>query len=419
LPIGVVGFPLIAYVLLWCRWRLPFQLSLPLGLPVFAALWLPWVIYIYVHLGADALYRWRAEFVDRATGELPNVAGHAATVLNYVGYYIPVIAAFVMPWTLSLPHALALPFRRHAPAARAPATFLLVWTASIWLFFTLSVGKENRYILAALPPACALLGVYFSALFRSTRHSVPADLESEIQNPKSKIQNRRALPFACLAIILAVVTGAVGGGFGLLEWARHNQPDAAPMLLWRYIPIGVLLALGFSTAAILYLRRREERAFAAICATMALAWTGTWIWLMPIVGGERPAIEVAAVLQKAELRHVDLYYLGVQDARVIYYSGRHIPRIVSSIEMFRLTGGRRNLPREHEEIGRATVLKLRDTSRSVVFVSGEPEFKLLKRGLDEVGQLEGLPLYEWFHTSGTNAKHRLVLFGNIPPPANW
>ncbi|HEY3242246.1 MAG TPA: glycosyltransferase family 39 protein, partial [Phycisphaerae bacterium] len=60
LPVGVVGFPLIAYALFWRRWRLPLQMRLPIGIPIFAALWLPWVIYIYLHLGTDALYRWRA-----------------------------------------------------------------------------------------------------------------------------------------------------------------------------------------------------------------------------------------------------------------------------------------------------------------------------------------------------------------------
>src|SRR5262249_4401121 len=103
-------------------------------------------------------------------------------------------------------------------------------------------------------------------------------------------------------------------------------------------------------------------------------------------------------------------------ARVIYYSNRSIPRIISSIEMFRLNGGRRDLPREHEQIGRATALKLRDTAHPVVFAAGEPEFMLLKRGLQRAGELDSVPIHEWFRTSGAKDKHRLVLFGNIPPP---
>ncbi len=429
IPVGAVGFPLVAYLLLWRRWRLPLQMALPIGLPLFLALWLPWVIYICVHLGADALFRWRAEFVDRASGELPNVAGHAANPLLYLGYYIPVIAAFALPWTLSLPPSWLLPWRlrrSHATDAdpnasgagdRAPldaagqgavhvdatsqrdaARFLLVWGVSVWLFFTLSVGKENRYILPALPPLCALVGVYFSDLFRTGR-------------PRRETLVR----LTCRAALVAIVAGVIGGGFGLREWAKRNAPDAFPDLLGGYAPVAVVMAIGFAAAAVLYERRLEDRSFAAICLTMATAWCLTWRGLMPILAAQRPAIELAAVLNQPDVRDLDTYYLGVQDARVIYYSGRPIPRVVSSIDMFRFTDGRRDPPHEMRKIGETTVQKLRDTSRPVLFVAGVPEFNRLTRGLEQAGQLDGLPIHEWHRTAGPKDKHRLILFGNVPP----
>jgi 4-amino-4-deoxy-L-arabinose transferase-like glycosyltransferase len=77
-----------------------------------------------------------------------------------VWFYIPIVVGGIFPWTAYL---LVLPWRRAVGVLTRRVSLsvnewrLIVWTVAPLVFFTLSVGKQPRYILPVLPPLALLL----------------------------------------------------------------------------------------------------------------------------------------------------------------------------------------------------------------------------------------------------------------------
>jgi 4-amino-4-deoxy-L-arabinose transferase-like glycosyltransferase len=133
------------------------------GIGVFLLPWLPWAI-VFVQVEPTVLDKWRVEFLDRFTGELPNVADQQADWKQYLTYlYVPLI--YCLPFSLSLPAALLRGFRKTEGVSRDGAIFMLIWFFGLLAFFTAAAGKEMRYFLPALPPLFVLLGVELALLF--------------------------------------------------------------------------------------------------------------------------------------------------------------------------------------------------------------------------------------------------------------
>ena len=75
-------------------------------------------------------------------------------------FYLPIVVGGMMPWSvflLTVPWRPAIDvMRRRSPLTREEWR-LLIWTAVPLLFFTISIGKQPRYILPVLPPLAILL----------------------------------------------------------------------------------------------------------------------------------------------------------------------------------------------------------------------------------------------------------------------
>lgn len=74
-------------------------------------------------------------------------------------YFLPMLAIGMWPWLTVLPPAMARAWRRADEAADFhPARFLLIWTAFIFVFFSLSSSKLPSYILPIFPALALLAG---------------------------------------------------------------------------------------------------------------------------------------------------------------------------------------------------------------------------------------------------------------------
>jgi 4-amino-4-deoxy-L-arabinose transferase-like glycosyltransferase len=111
-----------------------------------AVITLPWFVYV----------QWRyPEFfrffiLEQHLGRFLTPAIHPEPLW----YYVPVLLGLLMPWTWLLPWTLAAGGRWRDPDYR----FLVIWTAVIVVFFSLSRGKLVPYILPALLPLALLVG---------------------------------------------------------------------------------------------------------------------------------------------------------------------------------------------------------------------------------------------------------------------
>lgn len=401
MPIVCVGLPAVAYAVIRRRWRLLFDPVHLLGLVAFCVPWLPWAIAVY--LGEPtALEKWRVEFLDRATGDLPNV--EAQKTWPFAFFYLLAPLAYCFPYVVSLPAALARPFLRRDHESRDGRLFALVWFVSLLLFFTAAVGKELRYLLPALPPLFVLLGGELSDLFARARDA-----------------GRTARSIAWAA------TGGVPAGFVAGAVVLHRRLESFGHYSWAdvwppYAVLALIVSAGFAASAWLYARRRGEASFAALVATMLAAWFWTWPNLAPILLSQAAQIDFAAQLRdRLSADHVArMRSVASHTAPVIWYSDLRFPRVVDQLELLRLQAGRRSAERERRLTGER-IVELLSRDELVLFVAERPEFVLfMSRAPAELAATDPPrtfpPVHLWLQSrTGPKSRH-LVLFGNRPPP---
>jgi 4-amino-4-deoxy-L-arabinose transferase-like glycosyltransferase len=128
---------------------------------LFAMIGLPWY-------GAMTLTHGRAYLESFFVGdnlERFATARFAGRTTSSWWFYGPVLLGGLVPWTI---YAIAFAFDRFAGRARNRWQFtseqwrLLLWAAMPLIFFTLSLGKQPRYILPVLPPLAILIAQSFT-----------------------------------------------------------------------------------------------------------------------------------------------------------------------------------------------------------------------------------------------------------------
>ena len=153
LPALVIG-PIFAYEIWTSRsdWLVR-RSDVALAVLLFLVVTIPWFLGMTLTHGLSYLDRFFvAENVERFTTSRYNDP-------RALWYYIPIVAGGFLPWSpfmiLWLPQIAAVLRRRTRPTQ---CQLRLIWWASApLLFFTLSIGKQPRYILAILPPLAILL----------------------------------------------------------------------------------------------------------------------------------------------------------------------------------------------------------------------------------------------------------------------
>ncbi len=73
-----------------------------------------------------------------------------------VFYFIPILLGGMLPWALYIPRAFAMALRR------SDLRFFAIWSAFVFLFFSLSGSKLPPYILPVFPTLSILVGLLFS-----------------------------------------------------------------------------------------------------------------------------------------------------------------------------------------------------------------------------------------------------------------
>ncbi len=155
-PIALVVPGLVMVPIWWReRHRPPFSgRGLVLAAVVCAAVSLPWYLAMTLEHGAAYL---QSFFVG---DNLERFATDRFNEPRAIWFYVPILLGGMMPWSIYL---VALPWMSATRMARRqwPLTDidwrLLLWAALPLIFFTISVGKQPRYILPVLPPLAILL----------------------------------------------------------------------------------------------------------------------------------------------------------------------------------------------------------------------------------------------------------------------
>jgi len=180
-------------------------------------------------------------------------------------YFLGIIAVDWLPLSLLLPWALPAWWRR---LQRRDARFLLPlgWIVLILLFFSISPGKRDVYILPALPMAALALAPLLPGLLR--RHGV------------------RLAVFALTTLLGALLT--LGAALALLRhpaWALKIEQSLDPRIWWLGLAIG---AAGLVIAAL----TRVRRAPLGWLLFAGVLWSLYGLWGYPMLNGDRSARDV-------------------------------------------------------------------------------------------------------------------------------
>jgi 4-amino-4-deoxy-L-arabinose transferase-like glycosyltransferase len=157
--IGLVlpGAALVIYILLERDWRLPGRLRLAAGFALFLVLTLPW--FVAVSLANPEFFHF---FFIHEHFERFLTKQHGRYEPPH--YFIPVLLAGMLPWTLTLIDALARAWKPDPRQHFQPQRFLLLWSAVVFVFFSASSSKLLPYILPMFPALALLIGARLTRL---------------------------------------------------------------------------------------------------------------------------------------------------------------------------------------------------------------------------------------------------------------
>jgi 4-amino-4-deoxy-L-arabinose transferase-like glycosyltransferase len=155
-PLAIL-LPALVFAAVWWRERDRLEVrprDLVLGAAVFALVGLPWYVAMTMTHGAAYL---NSFFIG---DNLERFATDRFNEPRSPFFYVPILLGGLLPWTAYLLAALWRPVR-DLLARRLVLTDaewrLLLWAGIPLIFFSISVGKQPRYILPILPPVAILL----------------------------------------------------------------------------------------------------------------------------------------------------------------------------------------------------------------------------------------------------------------------
>jgi 4-amino-4-deoxy-L-arabinose transferase-like glycosyltransferase len=237
LPALVLPGGVLALYSLWHRdaalWG---RLHIRSGLLLFLAIVTPWFVAVSLANPEFPRFFFWHEHVERF---LTRVHGR----YEPAWYFIPVLAAGMLPWTLLLPKALVLGARRSGALRFQPARLLWLWSVVIFVFFSASSSKLASYMLPVVPALAVLVALVLAEV------------------------SARALRWA-----LAPVAAGAFAIAAATPWAsRFGSREITADLVAAYAPwiAGSMLLVATGLVAALVLDARGRRGAAVIAAGIA------------------------------------------------------------------------------------------------------------------------------------------------------
>ncbi|MFO7694376.1 MAG: glycosyltransferase family 39 protein [Vicinamibacterales bacterium] len=317
--VAVPGLVFLVYLLATRQLRSVGRMMLPAGALIVSAIVVPYYAALYAQEGWDAI----ASFLFREN--LARYAEGVGAPDRGPFFYLPVVVAdLYFPWSLLLPAALALvPWKtaaRGAADARdqadggggAPRSRLLLglWIVVIVVFFSLSKGQQDLYVLPFVVAGAALVGGL---------------LDQWLAGVSGGRLDRVATGSVALAAGIFVIVGAASAW--LAGWPG-GRLDIAGVL-----PAAAVIVAG-GVAAILALRRGARPASAAALAVSLIA--AHWIlviWALPDFERYKPVPHLARAIEQQPVRPPAVGTYRIAAPSLVFYLRRHVVQMVDEEQL--------------------------------------------------------------------------------------
>ena len=274
----------------------------------------PWPLYAYLR-APQALTIWETESLSRAIGEY----GHEEPVY----FYLTRLPMFLPPWTLFFFAGLTLAaYRAWRKAADRPwLLFLGAWLVGPLALFSLSVGKQDHYLLPILPAAAVYTAMAMRHLLGPT-------------SDRAEKTGRRLLIFhGVAAILLGLVAVAAYVIFretpSLLADCGLPRPFVTPVVFGPAAVLGGLGILGGLATWVLAAGRRPLAGLAVLMGTFASVFLLAWMTLMGPMDRSLTAENFARHVRQAVPSDAPLFAFDGGNATMIFYVERSLPELAS------------------------------------------------------------------------------------------
>jgi len=303
--IGIVlpGGAIALYLLATRDWRLLARLHLMAGIPVLLAITAPWFVA-----------------VSLANPEFPQfffIREHFQRYLTAVHrrsepwwYFLPLLVAGTLPWTVLAGQTLAGAWGRREPAGPdfRPRLFLLGWIVFVVLFFSASSSKLPSYILPVFPALAWLMGDRLAQL-----------------PPRALRWHAAPLPILAAA--------AIWLGLHADRYANDRTPAVLYQAFEPWI-VGAALAILLSASLGIAWSARGRRGLAAT----AIGLGGLVAWQAAITGHDAlaPSFSSAHFAQRVASRlrpDCPLYSVRTYDQTLPFYLRRTVTLVAFADEM--------------------------------------------------------------------------------------
>ena len=165
--IGLVlpGAVIFLYLAVTGRWRLLREMRLFSGGVLFLLVCAPWFVLVSLRNPEFAHFFFIHEHFQRFLTQVHHR-------YQPFWFFVPVLAATLLPWSLFLPQALKKGWQERK--GHRETLFLLLWAGVIFAFFSKSNSKLIPYILPVFPPLALLMGKWFAEVRGGSSVSRPA-----------------------------------------------------------------------------------------------------------------------------------------------------------------------------------------------------------------------------------------------------
>jgi 4-amino-4-deoxy-L-arabinose transferase-like glycosyltransferase len=291
---GPVALVVPAVVLLPIAWRERHRLHLDprgivVGAVIAALVGLPWYVAMWLEHG-NAYFQsfFVGDNLERFTTERFNDA-------RPFWFYLPVLLGGLMPWSVYLvafsADALAR-LRRRTLRLDDVDWRLLIWAALPVLFFTISIGKQPRYILPVLPPLAVV---------------VARGIIERIGHQRDRLLSAATWITAAVYAVLALV-------FVRME---PLLVDTSPLGIW--IPVCLL---GCAAIALAGIAATSSWRLVPVGASIVGALVLVSVWFAALAGHRpEPVEQMAALIQSHRPAQEPIGVLDVFTRNLGFYTG--------------------------------------------------------------------------------------------------
>ena len=215
-------------------------------------------------------------------------------------FFLPVLLATLLPWSLLVPHALVAAWRRSRGER-----LLVAYAVWVVLFFSISSGKLATYVLPAYPVLAVLVAVWLGD------------------------ETTRARPRRCSWLTRAVALVYLLVPVAVYFVIRHEEPGFESVA-------GSLVLLPLAGVAVLWPRadalRTEHGATVVLAVAMLATYAVVLTWFSPVVGRFTSDRDLVATLARLGPPPDRVVVHKVRPFSFLFYSGWPIVYKVSDDE---------------------------------------------------------------------------------------